>query len=80
MAPEGEPLFISPVVQRLNAQNIYTCICSFVTRFIDKDGMQRLLDFLKTMDTETLQSNIHTSVIGCIKALMNNSVSNNRHY
>ena len=48
--------------------------CSFVTRFIDQDGLQCLLDFLQGMDNETLQGSIHTSIIGCIKALMNNSV------
>ena len=49
--------------------------CSFVTRFIEKDGLQCLLDFLKDMNYETLQSNIHTSILGCLKALMNNTVS-----
>ncbi|XP_014663901.1 PREDICTED: disheveled-associated activator of morphogenesis 1-like isoform X2 [Priapulus caudatus] len=46
---------------------------SFVMRFIDLDGLNCLLHFLKEMDYETEQSAIHTSVIGCIKALMNNS-------
>ncbi|XP_063774906.1 disheveled-associated activator of morphogenesis 2 isoform X2 [Pseudophryne corroboree] len=45
----------------------------FVTRFIELDGLTCLLNFLKSMDLETLESRIHTSVIGCIKALMNNS-------
>ena len=45
-----------------------------MTRFIDQDGLQCLLDFLQGMDNETLQGSIHTSIIGCIKALMNNSV------
>ncbi|XP_075060527.1 disheveled-associated activator of morphogenesis 2 isoform X2 [Mixophyes fleayi] len=45
----------------------------FVTRFIELDGLTCLLNFLKSMDYETLESRIHTSVIGCIKALMNNS-------
>uniref|UniRef100_A0A8B9MSM2 Dishevelled associated activator of morphogenesis 2 n=1 Tax=Accipiter nisus TaxID=211598 RepID=A0A8B9MSM2_9AVES len=45
----------------------------FVTRFIELDGLSCLLNFLKSMDYETSESRIHTSVIGCIKALMNNS-------
>ncbi|XP_060736538.1 disheveled-associated activator of morphogenesis 1 [Tachysurus vachellii] len=46
---------------------------SFVTRFIDQDGLTCLLNFLKNMEYETSESQIHTSLIGCIKALMNNS-------
>ncbi|KAI4895588.1 hypothetical protein NFI96_000899 [Prochilodus magdalenae] len=45
----------------------------FVTRFIDLDGLTCVLNFLKNMDYETTESQIHTSLIGCIKALMNNS-------
>ncbi|NWR98806.1 DAAM2 protein, partial [Motacilla alba] len=45
----------------------------FVTRFIELDGLSCLLNFLKSMDYDTSESRIHTSVIGCIKALMNNS-------
>ncbi|KAM9466291.1 disheveled-associated activator of morphogenesis 1-A [Clarias gariepinus] len=46
---------------------------SFVTRFIDQDGLTCLLNFLKNMEYETSESQIHTSLIGCIKALMNNT-------
>ncbi|XP_036398074.1 disheveled-associated activator of morphogenesis 1 isoform X2 [Megalops cyprinoides] len=45
----------------------------FVTRFIDLDGLTCIMNFLKSMDYETTESQIHTSLIGCIKALMNNS-------
>ncbi|CAL9686176.1 unnamed protein product [Knipowitschia caucasica] len=45
----------------------------FVTRFIELDGLTCLLNFLRSMDFETGESRVHTSVIGCIKALMNNS-------
>ncbi|KAJ3606529.1 hypothetical protein NHX12_026050 [Muraenolepis orangiensis] len=45
----------------------------FVTRFIDVDGLTCILNFLKSMDYETTESQIHTSLIGCVKALMNNS-------
>lgn len=45
----------------------------FVTRFIELDGLSCLLNFLKTMDYETSESHIHTSLIGCINALMNNT-------
>ncbi|KAL1489955.1 hypothetical protein ABEB36_013878 [Hypothenemus hampei] len=46
---------------------------SFVIKFIELEGLQVLLDFLGTMDYFTAQSTIHTSIIGCVKALMNNS-------
>ncbi|XP_068088818.1 disheveled-associated activator of morphogenesis 2 isoform X3 [Hyperolius riggenbachi] len=46
----------------------------FVTRFIELDGLTCLLNFLKSMGYDTSESRIHTSVIGCIKALMNNSL------
>lgn len=45
----------------------------FVTRFIELDGLTCLLNFLRSMDHTTCESRIHTSLIGCIKALMNNS-------
>ncbi|KAG7265270.1 hypothetical protein CRUP_020516 [Coryphaenoides rupestris] len=45
----------------------------FVTRFIDVDGLTCILNFLRSMDYETTESQIHTSLIGCVKALMNNS-------
>lgn len=47
---------------------------SFVMRFLELDGLTVLLDFLQQMDFETMESGIHTSCIGCIKALMNNSL------
>lgn len=47
---------------------------SFVLHFIELDGLPALLGFLSTMDYATAQSSIHTSLIGCVKALMNNSV------
>ena len=37
--------------------------------------MNCLLDLLAAMDWDTGQSNIHTAALGCVKALMNNSVS-----
>ncbi|KAJ8986080.1 hypothetical protein NQ317_003374, partial [Molorchus minor] len=46
---------------------------SFVIKFIELDGLTALLDFLEKMDYFTAQSSIHTSIIGCFKALMNNS-------
>lgn len=49
------------------------CVYSFVTRFIDLDGLSCILNFLKSMDYESAESQVHTSLIGCIKALMNNS-------
>ncbi len=40
-----------------------------------EDGLNCLLELLATMDWDTAQSNIHTAALGCVKALMNNSVS-----
>ena len=45
----------------------------FVTRFIELDGLSCILNFLMSMDYETTESQIHSSLVGCIKALMNNS-------
>ncbi|XP_076273248.1 disheveled-associated activator of morphogenesis-like protein isoform X2 [Rhynchophorus ferrugineus] len=47
---------------------------SFVIKFIELDGLQALLDCLERMDYLTSQSSIHTGIIGCVKALMNNSI------
>jgi dishevelled associated activator of morphogenesis len=47
---------------------------SFVTRFIDLDGLDAVLDFLAALDYQTAQSSIHTALLACLKALMNNSV------
>lgn len=44
-----------------------------MTRFIDLDGLSCILSFLRSMDYETGESQVHTSLIGCVKALMNNS-------
>jgi dishevelled associated activator of morphogenesis len=48
---------------------------SFVLRFVQANGLVTLLEVLSSMDYDTQQGAIHTSIIGCIKALMNNSVS-----
>lgn len=48
---------------------------SFVLRFVQADGLVALLQVLSCMDYNTQQGAMHTSIIGCIKALMNNSVS-----
>lgn len=48
---------------------------SFVIKFIELDGLPTLLEFLERMDYATAESSIHTSIIGCVKALMNNSVN-----
>ncbi|XP_053375158.1 disheveled-associated activator of morphogenesis 1-like [Mercenaria mercenaria] len=46
---------------------------SFVTQFLELDGLQCLDNFLSNMDYQVAESNIHTAVIGCFKALMNSS-------
>uniref|UniRef100_A0A8C2RF61 Disheveled-associated activator of morphogenesis 2 n=1 Tax=Capra hircus TaxID=9925 RepID=A0A8C2RF61_CAPHI len=62
-----------------NMQMQDTCLADgsglgrFVTRFIELEGLTCLLNFLRSMDHATCESRIHTSLIGCIKALMNNS-------
>lgn len=48
---------------------------SFVQQFLETEGLPTLLRLLDSMDYHTAQSSIHTSLIGCVKALMNNSVS-----
>uniref|UniRef100_A0A8C5DF81 Disheveled-associated activator of morphogenesis 1 n=1 Tax=Gouania willdenowi TaxID=441366 RepID=A0A8C5DF81_GOUWI len=66
-------------IDQLNLMAAVTLVSSlhhplrFVTRFIDLDGLTCILNFLKSMDYDTTESQTHTSLIGCIKALMNNS-------
>lgn len=48
---------------------------SFVLKFIEVQGLPALLDVLEAIDVNVANSPLHTSLIGCIKALMNNSVS-----
>lgn len=45
---------------------------SFVDRFIEIHGLTHLLNFLSAMTKDMKESRIHTSAIGCVKALMNN--------
>ena len=47
---------------------------SFVLRFVELDGLPALLDALSSMDELTAHCPLHNAYIGCIKALMNNSV------
>ena len=58
---------------------------SFVTRFVDANGLSALLDFLARIDDDYSNneddvvhavvngSAVHTALLGCLKALMNNS-------
>lgn len=46
---------------------------SFVIRFIEFQGLPVLLEILGLLDIRVTNSPLHTSLIGCIKALMNNS-------
>lgn len=46
---------------------------SFVIRFIEFQGLPVLLEILQSLDIRVANSPLHTSLIGCIKALMNNS-------
>lgn len=47
---------------------------SFVSRFMEAEGLTCLLSLLAGLDWDTAQSNIHTAALGCVKALMNNSI------
>ncbi|KAH8317332.1 hypothetical protein KR074_003131 [Drosophila pseudoananassae] len=47
---------------------------SFVLRFVELDGLPALLNLLRQLDIRVTNSMLHTSLIGCIKALMNNSM------
>jgi dishevelled associated activator of morphogenesis len=48
---------------------------SFVLKFIQNQGLPALLNMLEAItDVFVANSSLHTSLIGCIKALMNNSV------
>ena len=38
------------------------------------DGLDAILDFLAALDYPTAQSSIHSALLACLKALMNNSV------
>lgn len=53
---------------------------SFVLRFVELQGLPALLELLLSLDARVAQSTLHTSLIGCIKALMNNSVSTLSRY
>uniref|UniRef100_A0A1B6C417 FH2 domain-containing protein n=1 Tax=Clastoptera arizonana TaxID=38151 RepID=A0A1B6C417_9HEMI len=46
---------------------------SFVLHFVELNGLIGLKSCLEAMDYNTAQSSVHTSLIGCVKALMNNS-------
>ncbi|XP_055914842.1 disheveled-associated activator of morphogenesis 1 isoform X2 [Eupeodes corollae] len=46
---------------------------SFVLRFVELQGLPALLNLLQNLDIRVANSSLHTSLIGCIKALMNNS-------
>ncbi|XP_042867935.1 disheveled-associated activator of morphogenesis 2-like [Penaeus japonicus] len=46
---------------------------TFVNEFMEAGGLTALLQFLTKMEDSTFQSTIHTNVIACVKALMNNS-------
>ena len=46
---------------------------SFVSRFLEADGLGCLLNLLAGMDWDTGQSVIHTAALGYVKVLMNNS-------
>ena len=47
---------------------------SFVTSFVASDGLPALLDFLGSLEPDTGQTAVHAALLGCLKALMNNSV------
>lgn len=48
--------------------------CSYVMRYIEQSGLERILTFLQNMNADVRQSQLHYIFVGCVKALMNNSV------
>lgn len=52
----------------LRTQPIY-----FVLRFIEQNGLEQMLTFLQNMNLDVRGSQLHFTVIGCTKALMNNT-------
>lgn len=50
---------------------------SFVLRFVEINGLPALLEILRSLDIRVANSPMHSSLIQCLKALMNNSV---RHF
>ncbi|XP_017086779.1 disheveled-associated activator of morphogenesis 1 isoform X2 [Drosophila eugracilis] len=66
---DGHAAFVDAVKTALR-----TSTHSFVLRFVELDGLPALLDLLLQLDIRVANSPLHTSLIGCIKALMNNSM------
>lgn len=54
---------------------IRTSAHSFVLRFVEINGLPALLEILRSLDIRVANSPMHSSLIQCLKALMNNSVS-----
>ena len=52
---------------------------SFVIKFLELEGLEACQKFLNSMDHSTAESSIHSSLIGCVKALMNNTVRTAGH-
>ena len=52
----------------------YMHLFSFVLRFIEQDGLEHVLGFLQSMNIDVRRSQLHFTIIGCVKALMNNTV------
>ena len=42
--------------------------------FVEAGGLAALLGFLEAMDEESKEGTMHTHLVACVKALMNNSV------
>uniref|UniRef100_A0A674NBE8 Dishevelled associated activator of morphogenesis 1b n=1 Tax=Takifugu rubripes TaxID=31033 RepID=A0A674NBE8_TAKRU len=72
LSPDEEDIGRHMIVDELKTA-LRTQPMRFVTRFIDLDGLSCILNFLNSMDYVSTESQLHTSLIGCIKALMNNS-------
>ena len=62
-------------MNKTNTNELLYPLRRFVSRFFELDGLSCILNFLSNMVPEVRESRIHTSVIGCVKALMNNAVS-----
>lgn len=63
------------MVKHFLSPSLSLFVYSFVLRFIELQGIPELLGILQLLDNRVANSPLHTSLIGCLKALMNNSVS-----
>ena len=67
-------VYFRKTIQNKIYKNVHKYFGSNILVF-KENGLNCLLDLLAGMDWDTAQSSIHTAALGCMKALMNNTVS-----